>query len=266
VKTLPWLGLLAVVSISAACVPYDPSTRAGAAKTALSPGQHALVFERREAKGGAVNYLLYLPEGYNVGAQRWPLILYLHGRSLRGDDPQRLKAYGLPRLLEKDKAFPFIVVSPQCRDEERWTDLDTLLALLDDVSARAPVDPERVYLTGFSMGGGGAWRLAEARPERFAAVAPLAGMGDPKSVGGLKRVPVWAFHGSKDESTPVEESTKMVEALQAAGGNVKLEILPERGHDIADVYERKDLYDWFLQHKKQPGEKDPFVGPKKETP
>jgi predicted peptidase len=239
-------GVLVAVLAAAACVPLDPQTR----RPDLPAGQHVQAFQREQAKGGAVNYLLYLPQGYDAAGKRWPMIFYLHGRSLRGDDPERLKAYGLPRLVDKDPTFPFIVVSPQCRDEERWTDTSSLVALLDDVVSRYPVDRERVYLTGYSMGGGGAWRLGGAHPERFAAVAALAATSDTSVVKGLAQVPVWAIHGSADESTPVDDSIKMVDAIKAAGGDATLTILPDRDHNIVNFYDGKELYDWFLKHRR----------------
>jgi predicted peptidase len=214
----------------------------------VAPGQHALVFDSPSAPGVTVNYLLYLPPGYEERGATFPLILYLHGRSLRGDDIELIKKYGLPRRLERETAFPFIVVSPQLRLPDRWTDLATLVALVDDIEKRYPVDRSRVYLTGFSMGAGGAWNLADAHPERFAAVAPLAGTYQPGSRKGLARIPVWAFHGSDDTSTPVGDSERMVNEIRAAGGDAKLTILTGRGHDIADVYDGQELYDWFLAH------------------
>jgi len=215
----------------------------------LEPGLHTFVYER-PGTPHPVNYLLFLPASYRTGA-RWPTIVYLHGKSLSGDDPQLLTKYGLPKIVSRDPNFPFILLAPQCHEGERWTDVDTLDALLADVSSRVPVDPDRVYLTGFSMGAGGAWRFGGAHPERFAAVAALAGVQDAGSVKGLARLPVWAFHGTDDESTPATESEAMVAAIQAAGGDARLELLQGRNHDIVDVYDRKDLYAWFLAHKRR---------------
>jgi pimeloyl-ACP methyl ester carboxylesterase len=215
----------------------------------LGPGLHALVFSSPRASL-PVNYLLFLPENYR-SVERWPTIVYLHGKSLSGDDPQMLTKYGIPKIVSRDRAFPFVVVAPQCRAGERWTDLDTLNALIDDIVAHYPIDPSRLYLTGFSMGAGGAWRLAGARPERFAAVAALAGVEEIGSAKGLARVPVWAFHGTDDDAVPASASQAMVGAIRAAGGNARLEILPGRGHDIADVYDRKELYAWFLQNRRR---------------
>jgi pimeloyl-ACP methyl ester carboxylesterase len=216
----------------------------------LPPGLHALVFTRPQAEQ-PVNYLLFLPRGSGAGGARWPVIFYLHGKSLCGDDPQTLTKYGPPRVVSRDPAFPFVVVAPQCRAGKRWTDVDTLDALLADVLARYPVDPDRVYLTGYSLGAGGAWRFGGAKPERFAAIAAIAGVEEPGSVKGLARVPVWAFHGTDDTDIPPTASQAMADAIRAAGGDVRLELVPGRGHDITDVYDRKDLYSWFLEHRRR---------------
>jgi predicted peptidase len=95
--------------------------------------------------------------------------MYLHGGSRRGNDIEKLRepGYGLPALVEKDKSFPFIVLSPQGPDGEYWTDSEALVALLDDVIKKYSVDPCRVYLTGHSMGGRGTWYLAYRHPKNL---------------------------------------------------------------------------------------------------
>lgn len=235
---------------NAAPRPTDGAGPSDAPSTAsdLSPGLHTLSFTRPGAEQ-PVNYLLFLPVNTRPGTQL-PVLFYLHGKSLSGDDPQMLMKYGPPKIVSRDPAFPFILVAPQCRAGQRWTDVATLDALLGDVLSRYPADPDRVYLTGYSMGAGGAWRFGGARPERFAAVAALAGVEESGSAKGLARVPVWAFHGTDDAEVPASASQAMVDAIRAAGGDAKLELLSGRGHDILDVYGRKDLYSWFLEHRR----------------
>src|SRR5438105_5659654 len=103
-----------------------------------------------------IQYLLFLPNGYEKSRDRWPLILYLHGGSLRGDDIAQLKKLGLTGKVERDPNFPFIVVSPQCHNGEIWTDVEALGAVLDEVAQAYRIDPDRIYVTGHSMGGRGA--------------------------------------------------------------------------------------------------------------
>ena len=113
-------------------------------------------------------YYLYLPAGIESGRQ-WPLILYLHGRSLRGSNLSILTRYGLPARLQNDRSFPFVVVAPQLPGGQSWTDTGRLARLVEDVAARYPIDHTRIYLIGYSMGAGGVWRTAIDHPEMFAA-------------------------------------------------------------------------------------------------
>ena len=134
--------------------------------------------ERPVTRVVSLDYLLYLPKGYESGGP-WPLILFLHGAGERGADLELLKKHPLPAMLAGDDAdLPFIVVSPQCPAERWWPALtDELLVLLDDAIERYNVDESRVYLTGLSMGGFGTWALAIAHSERFAAIAPICEIG-----------------------------------------------------------------------------------------
>jgi predicted peptidase len=121
--------------------------------------------------------------------------------------------------------------------------------LLDEVSARYAVDPDRIYLTGLSMGGFGTWAWAIAEPHRFAAIAPICGGGAPAAVCALRHLPVWAFHGARDTVVPLHRSEDMVRALEACGGNVRFTIYPEAKHDSwTPAYADPELYQWFLQH------------------
>jgi predicted peptidase len=180
------------------------------------------------------------------------MILFLHGRGERGDDVEMIKKHGISKVVEQRKDFPFITVSPQCPEDTMWPlEIEALNALLDEIVARYAVDPDRIYLTGLSMGGYGAWHLATRYPERFAAVAPICGGGDPEKVCVLKDVPVWVFHGAKDPVVPLAASQEMVDALKACGGDVRFTIYPEAEHDSwTKTYEDPALYDWFLQHKR----------------
>jgi predicted peptidase len=173
------------------------------------------------------NYLLFLPEGYESS----------------------VKTHGLPKLLETKRDFPFVVVSPQSA-RGGWNP-DALNALLDEALAKYKVDPDRVYLTGLSMGGAGSWELATSFPGRFAAVAPICGRGNPREAHRLKDLPIWAFHGAKDPTVPVAHSEEMVRAIKEAGGNPKLTIYPEARHDSwTETYNNPELYKWFLDHKR----------------
>ena len=198
-----------------------------------------------------LNYLLFTPKSYSKTGQPVPLIIFLHGSGERGTDLELVKKWGPPALVEKNPDFPFMVVSPQLPENE-WWHADQLKAMLDEVLATHNVDRHRVYLTGISMGGFGAWDLAIRYPDYFAALAPICGGGVPLMAGKLKEIPTWAFHGMKDEAVPEQYSAAMVAALKTAGGNVKYTTLPEGNHVDAWVYayDKSDLFDWFLQQRK----------------
>jgi predicted peptidase len=198
-----------------------------------------------------IQYLLFLPKGYEKSAEKWPVILYLHGGSLRGDDIGQMKKYGLAEKVEADADFPFIVVSPQCHKGEIWTDVDALGAILDEVARTHRVDPDRVYVTGHSMGGRGALYTAYKMPERFAAVIAL-GPVSPITAWAekLASLPLWVFHGPNDQFTPLKEVEELVHAIEAKGGHPQFTVLPGRDHYILDVYDRPDLYEWLAQQKK----------------
>lgn len=217
------------------------------AQSTTKQSQTAKVFT---TNAGEMQYLLYLPKGYKKEKTEWPLILFLHGAGERGSDIELVKKHGPPKLVE-EKDFPFIIVSPQC-PAEQWWDVELLKELLDDVISKYQVDENRIYLTGLSMGGYGTWSLAAKYPEKFTAIAPICGGGDPKSTSSIKTIPAWVFHGAKDSVVPLARSEEMVESLRYAGGFVTFTVYPEAGHDSwTDTYNNKALYEWFLNFKKK---------------
>ena len=205
--------------------------------------------EKRSEKA-MLNYLLYLPPGYEKSEKPFPLILFLHGAGETGKDLKLVKKHGPPKIVEKKKDVAFIVVSPQA--PVRGWKTKQLLALLDDVESKYRVDKDRVYLTGLSMGGYGTWALAAAAPERFAAIAPICGGGNPSTAEKLKGLPIWVFHGAKDPAVPLKRSEDMVAALKKAGHEVKFTVYPNAGHDSwTETYNNPKLYEWFLEHKRR---------------
>jgi len=196
-------------------------------------------------------YLLYLPEGYERDTtKQWPLMIFLHGSGESGVDLEKVKVHGPAKLIEAGKKFPFIVVSPQAPPQTGWKS-DVLKALLDDLKKKLRVDRDRVYLTGLSMGGFGTWDLAEKYPDEFAAMAPICGGGDVGKVWKLRHMPVWCFHGAKDNVVPIASSQIMVDSLRKFNPGVKFTIYPELEHNSWEVtYNNDSLYDWFLSQKK----------------
>jgi predicted peptidase len=198
-----------------------------------------------------MDYLLYLPKDYDQKPS-WPLMLFLHGAGERGNDLDRVKVHGPPKLIAAGKELPFLVVSPQCPTGQFWKPQE-LSVLLDEMVEKYKVDKERIYVTGLSMGGFGTWLLAALEPDRFAALVPICGGGDPNTAKRFAHIPVWAFHGGKDPVVPLAASEKMVDALKRAKGNVKFTVYPEAGHDSwTEAYNDPDLYKWLLAQKRTP--------------
>ncbi|MED5017406.1 prolyl oligopeptidase family serine peptidase [Paenibacillus chibensis] len=213
--------------------------------------QQACRLEKEITKKVTLEYWLHLPENYDPDSGlKFPVILFLHGSGERGSDLSAVKVHGVPHIADQDPSFPFIAISPQCPDHSDWNaEKDAVIAVLDEVMAAYHTDPARVYLTGLSMGGYGAWQLAAEHPGRFAAVIPVCGGGNPHHAAALAETPIWAFHGAKDDVVPLSESEMMVEAIQAAGGDVKLTVYPEANHDSwTETYDNRDVYDWLLAH------------------
>jgi predicted esterase len=189
---------------------------------------------------------------------KFPTILFLHGIGESGNDLRNLKLNGFPRNLEGDQQFPFVFVMPQCPSSTEWyyTNADNVMAMrtfLDDMISRFPIDTNRIYITGLSMGGIGSWYFAVKMPARFAALAPVAFRGDGWSPCPAKDVPVWAFHGAKDAVIPFANAQALVDQFSACGGSVRFTVYPNGSHDGSTwtvTYNNPDLYDWLLRKKK----------------
>lgn len=200
------------------------------------------------------NFYAYVPTGYNAApAKLWPVIIFLHGSYGSGTNINQVKEFGLARILDTARSFPFLVFSPQAYSTQAGSgmfvtkDLEKLLA---EVKLKYNVDPKRVYLTGLSMGGIESWIWGIQDPASFAAVVPVSATGDPSKVSPLKNTPVWVFHGDQDPNVPYKGDVAMVNALKADGGNVQLYTVVGGGHDIWDfVYGYQALYTWMLQNK-----------------
>jgi predicted peptidase len=210
----------------------------------------------------STNYLLYLPDKYGVDQdRRWPLMVFLHGISKRGDtieELETLKLDGPPMIVADRDDFPFILLSPQCPSDSFWpAELDSLDAMLAYGIENFNVDPERIYLTGLSMGGFGAWHWILRHPSRFAACAPIAGgykhgsRGVPDNICDLRDQPIWAFHGGADDVVLPYQSEVLVDALRACGSAVRYTCYPDADHAESwkRAYADPELYRWLLGHK-----------------
>lgn len=230
-----------------------PASTPAATPPVVVPAQTMKSEYGRTVKGSAgYEYLAYLPMGYGRPDRRWPLIVMLHGQSM-GGNVDGFKQYGPIKYGLEHAGFPFVVVSPSTRDG--W-DIKCLEGFLSAALSQLPgIDLDRLYLTGYSMGGHAAWRWACANPRRFAALATACGVGNPQEVvRKLQKLPVWVFQGALDDIVSPSLGMQMIGAMKAAKGDVRYTIFPDQGHFIlGPVYDNPELYDWFLSHAKRSG-------------
>ncbi len=203
---------------------------------------------------GEHRYVVFVPLDYNP-AKKYPVILFLHGAGERGNDGLKQTQVGLgPIIKQQEKTFPFIAVFPQAENMkerllEGWladsSDGKRALQILNQVLQKYSTNSNQQILTGWSMGGYGAWSMAAAFPNRWSAVVPLSGGGKTESAAQLKDVPLWAFHGAKDRVVLPEESQRMIDAVKKAGGEPRFTLVPDAGHDVWKVAYSQPLFDWM---------------------
>jgi predicted peptidase len=215
-------------------------------------------------------YRLMAPAMVTKG-KKYPLVVFLHGAGERGTDNELQLLY-LPKLMAADamrEKFPCYFLAPQCRVGKQWVDvpwgdkkstpmseeatdqLKTVVQMIDLTLKESPIDTDRIYLTGLSMGGYGAWELAARQPKRFAALAPICGGGDENQASKLK-MPVWAFHGDNDGAVPVQRSQSMIAAIKKHGSKtVRYSELPGVGHNSWNTAyaDKSGLMEWMFEQK-----------------
>ena len=199
------------------------------------------------------DYYLYYPEDYEVRKEeKFPLLLFLHGGGESGDSLASIKRNGPPKLITEGKKFPFLLLAPQNPHKRKWWNTKALMQLLDTIVAENRVDPNRIYLTGLSRGGGAAWELAVQYPEKFAALAVVCGMAPVPYASWIdKELPIWVFHGEEDTSIPISESETMVDRLKSMGYKVRFTRYPGVGHNSWELaYTTDELYEWFSKQKR----------------
>ncbi|MFD5649200.1 MULTISPECIES: prolyl oligopeptidase family serine peptidase [unclassified Streptomyces] len=194
-----------------------------------------------------------MPAGYGGDETvRWPLLLFLHGASERGDNPAVLTAHGPLKQLSRGEQLPFVVLAPQCPAYSTWAaEISGVYALLDQVATEYRIDPDRVYVTGLSMGGAGSWAIAARYPDRFAAAAPICGSWLPEAADRIGMLPVWTFHGEEDDNIPVLHTEKIVDALHRRGNPARFTRYPGVGHDSwTRTYDDPEVYAWLLAQRR----------------
>ena len=204
---------------------------------------------RFQKDGISLNYRVYTPEGETA---ELPLLIYLHGAGERGDTPDKLDhilRHGIPKLLSEGREIPAVVLCPQCPTNAVWDNVVfAAKALIDRIAEEYHILPDRILLTGSSMGGYGTFALALANPAFFAAVAPISGGNMSWRASNLITTPVFAVHGERDTLVPPICSRQMTDAITAAGGDATLLLLPEHGHNdaIDYAYRHTNVIEWLL--------------------
>ena len=235
----------------------------------------SLKFTGGEYQDEEFRYLVLPPTKVEAGKQ-YPLVLFLHGAGERGKDPQKLLPHFPTQMAKPEwrEKFPCYLVVPQCRDGVMWihaawsdkesspmpaeptVQLQMAKAVLDKSLNELPIDRDRVYLTGLSMGGFGSWELAMRYPNLFAALAPVCGGGDEAQAPRLKDLPIRTGHGTADTVVWPIRSQRMVEAVKKAGGSIQYTEYEGVGHNSwTPFYAEPDgVVAWMFQQKRSRGE------------
>ena len=257
---------LAVVSAFWGAFPASAAQLSSAAEgtmaSALANYNQGNVF--KGGQEGTLAYRLFVPPASQAG-QRYPLVLWLEGGGNRGNDltgwTQHAPAFTGHEFQAKTPCF---VLAPRCpKGKQMWADLNShqgplspamqlTMELLEETRRQYHIDPQRVYIAGFSAGGFGVWDAITRFPERFAAAMPVSGGGDASKVQPIMHLPIWAFHGDADKEVPVGRSRRMIEAIKALGGTPKYTEFPKAGHveAVRKTFQEAGVLDWLMAQKR----------------
>jgi len=210
-----------------------------------------LTGEWERTEGHGLPYRIYGARKLRGADEKgYPLVIYLHGRNgdvMTPEQPNEARSFSEEENYRKRSC---IIIAPQCpKDGSSWDgkNADAVLEIIEDLTKNLAVDKKRIYLTGYSMGGYGTFYLLNQEPKLFAAGVPVAGGGNPNTAENFKNVPVWVFHGAKDEDVKVEQSKRMVEALQKEKAEVKYTEYPDAGHGSSgQVYADTAMHEWLF--------------------
>ena len=225
-------------------------------------------------EGNTLNYRILYPQDFDEN-KMYPLVLFLHGSGERGDDNEKQLTHGSKLFLENMESYPAIVIFPQCPVTEYWSTVDrketknglqftyvdgkkpnpslsAVIDLIDEMLQKSYIDKDRLYITGLSMGGMGVFELLALIPDKIAAAAPICGGGIREAADRMISVPVWAFHGAKDNVVHPRHSVRMVEAIQQAGGIAKITIYPNANHNSWDAtFDDPEYLQWLFSKRRK---------------
>lgn len=225
----------------------------------LDPSLVFRMVDYEEMDGTRLRYAIYSPPDPRSD-EALPLVVFLHGSKEVGVDGKKHLKVGLAPFIyeaamQRRSPPPFFALFPQAQTLADWSarsiETHRLLDYIDHVCDHYPIDRDRIYLTGHSIGGNGVWSLAARYPDRWAALVPISGWSDPDAAPAIAHLPVWVFQGGRDEAGLVENTRAMIRALRRAGGTPRYTEFPNEGHFIWErVFSRPDLFDWLLQQRK----------------
>lgn len=228
--------------------------------------------EFTDSAGEKLPYRLLRPKGYDPN-QKYPLVVFFHGAGERGTDNTVQLVHGMGDFASDKirESYPAFVIAPQCPDKLQWVEvpwtaeehqmpkepsqpLRQTLELVGELQKEFSIDPQRLYITGLSMGGFGVWDAIQRHPDLFAAAAPICSGGDATLAKQIKDVPVWAFHGDEDGVVKVRRSRDMIAGIKAAGGEPKYTEYQGVGHDSwTATFKDPELYKWLFAQKRTAG-------------
>ncbi|MDF0708299.1 dienelactone hydrolase family protein [Flagellimonas okinawensis] len=219
---------------------------------ACAAQSHLIQDELQTVTKENLKYYLYYPENYFESKEDFGLLLFLHGGGESGRNLEEIKDTGPPKMLAEGKQFPFLILAPQNSHAKKWWNTEAVVQLLDSVANVHRVDKKRIYLTGLSRGGSACWELATQYPKKFAAMAVVCGMTPLPYAHWIDReLPIWVFHGDRDEVIQVGESDRMVAKLREMGHEVRYTRYKGVGHNAwGRAYTTDSLYTWINAQKR----------------
>ena len=221
-------------------------------------------------KGDTLRYRMLYPD-YDT-LRKYPLVIFLHGSGERGNDNDAQLKWGVQAFAtdEMMTMYPAIVIAPQCPLNQGWSNfsrtntsrsmelqstpskpMELVIALIHEMIKKAPIDTNRIYITGLSMGGFGTFDAVERYPDLFAAAMPVCGGGDTSRAASIAHIPMWIVHGSEDATVNPLYSVDMLQALMKAGAHPGFSMYPETGHfSWLAAYNNKLAIEWMFRQRK----------------
>lgn len=212
--------------------------------------EYTFITHRGVVKNG-YNFWLSVPDTYEAQQEKMPVILFLHGASLCGNDLNRVRRYGCLHAISMGRDIDALVVAPQ-NPGGAWNP-QRVMAVLDWVKEHYSLDTNRLYVLGMSLGGYGTFDFTATYPDKIAASMALCGGSSRKDFCGLNRVPLWIIHGTADRDVPLSRSQVIVDAMKACGPTDLLRFDKFKGinhSQPAKIFYLPETYQWLFSHSK----------------